>query len=698
MALLPPRAAERPVPLTHHGRTRSDPYFWLRAENWQAVMRDPSVLDPEIRAYLDGENAYAEEMLAPMADLRTRLVAEMRGRMKEDESAVPEPDGPFLYYWRYAPGGEHEIYCRRARQTADALEEILLHGDDEARGFSYYRVASFEQSPNHRFAAYAVDTNGSELCTLKIRDLARGADLPDAIESCHGDIAWAADSESVLYTRLDANHRPSSVHLHRIGSDPADDKLIYQESDPAFYVAIGVTQSRRFITIIAHDHCASEVRILPTAAPESTPLLIEQRTPDHEYSVADHGETLLILTNADGAEDFKIMAAPLSAPGRAQWRDWLPHEEGRLILDLTVYRDHTVRLERVDALPRIIVTALGARTARQHEHAIAFDEEAYSLSMRPGFEYDTTRLRFTYSSPARPLETFDYDLTTKARQRIKIQEVPSGHDPARYVVRRILAKARDGALIPVTLLHLKETQRDGAAPLLLYGYGAYGITIPPGFSTNRLSLVDRGFVYAIAHIRGGKDKGYRWYAQGKLLHKRNSFTDFIDAARHLVAEDYTREGRIVAHGGSAGGLLMGAVANMAPALFSGIIAEVPFVDTLTTILNPTLPLTPPEWTEWGNPIEDAEVYDYMASYSPYDNVEAKAYPHIFALGGLTDPRVTYWEPAKWIAKLRRLKTDGNLALLRLNMDAGHAGAAGRFHRLDEVALTYAFALKISGLA
>jgi oligopeptidase B len=696
MAPVPPKAALRPHALTHHGRTRVDPFYWLRAENWQAVMRDPAVLEPEIRAYLDAENAYAEAVLADGASLRQTLIAEMRGRIKEDDASLPEPDGPYVYYWRFEIGGEHEIYCRKAQ--GDGPEEILLHGDREAEGFSYYSVAAFDQSPDHRMAGYAVDTNGSEYYTLKIRDLSSGRDLPETIADCHGDLAWSADSKSLLYTRLDANHRPTEVYLHRIGTDPSTDRLIYEEPDPAFYVALGTTQSRRFITITAHDHDSSEVRLLPAAAPDSEPLLVAPREPNHEYSLADHGDELFILTNTDKASDFKIMVAPLATPQRAQWRDWLAHEEGRLILDLTLFRDFAVRLERVNALPRIVVTQLGPGSARGTEHAIAFDEEAYSLGIRPGFEYDTTRLRFTYSSPTRPLETFDYDMERHTRRLMKVQEIPSGHDPARYVVRRLSAMASDGQTVPVTVLHRRGLALDGKAPLLLYGYGAYGITIPAGFGTNRLSLVDRGFVYAIAHIRGGKDKGYAWYREGKLLNKKNSFTDFIAAARHLVAEGYTREGNIVAHGGSAGGLLMGAVANMAPDLFCGIVAEVPFVDTLTTILDPSLPLTPPEWTEWGNPIEDAAVYDYMASYSPYDNVEAKAYPHILALGGLTDPRVTYWEPAKWIAKLRTLKKGDSLALLRLNMDAGHGGASGRFHRLEEVAIGYAFALKAAGLA
>ncbi len=696
MTLRPPRATERPERLVHHGRTRIDPYFWLRAENWQEVMRDPGALDTEIRAHLEAENAYCAEQLAVSSELRNTLFAEMRARIKEDDSSVPAPDGPYSYYWRYETGGQHEVYCRRPRTGGP--EQVLLHGDKEAAGHSYFEIANFVHSPDHRYAAYAVDLNGSEFHVIRIRDLESGKDLPDIVDDANGDIAWAADSRTLLYTRLDAHHRPARVCLHRIGNDPKLDRLIYDEPDPAYFVGVETSLSQRFIFITSHDHSTSEVRFLSSDTPEAEPMLVAAREPDHQYSLSDHGDHFLILTNCDGAEDFKIMAAPIGAPTRPNWTDWLAHQSGCLLLSMRVYQGFLVRLERADALPRIAITQLEPGTGRGAEHTVSFDEEAYNLSVGTAYEYDSSVLRFAYSSPARPLETYDYDMRARTRQLLKRQDVPSGHNPQDYRVTRLNIPAHDGALIPVTLLHRADYKPGNPAPLFLYGYGAYGISIPPSFSANRFSLVDRGFVFAIAHIRGGKDKGFAWYRDGKRLHKRNTFEDFLSTARYLIAEGYTREGEIVAHGGSAGGLLMGAVANMAPELFKAIIAEVPFVDTLTTILDASLPLTPPEWTEWGNPLSDSAVYDYMASYSPYDNVSAQAYPHILALAGLTDPRVTYWEPAKWVAKLRATKTDQNLTLLRVNMDAGHGGASGRFGRLEEIALIYAFALTAAGLA
>ena len=425
----------------------------------------------------------------------------------------------------------------------------------------------------------------------------------------------------------------------------------------------------------------------------AAPRLVSAREPEHDYSVEHHGDRLIILTNSDGAEDYRIVEAPIETPGREHWREIEPHRPGRLILQIVAFKNHLVRLEREDGLPRIVIR----RFADGAEHEIAFAEEAYALGISPGYEYDTTTLRFTYSSMTTPAQVFDYDMETRERTLRKTQEIPSGHDPANYVTRRVMAPARDGETVPATLLYRKETPLDGSAPLLLYGYGAYGMTIPASFSTTALSLVDRGFVYAIAHVRGGQDKGYRWYKDGKREKKVNTFTDFIAVGEFLAREKFTARGRIVAHGGSAGGMLMGAIANMAPDLFLGVIAEVPFVDVLTTMLDTSLPLTPPEWPEWGNPIESADAYRTIAAYSPYDNVLAQSYPHILALAGLTDPRVTYWEPAKWVARLRELKTDDHLLLLRTNMEAGHAGASGRFERLKEVALAYAFALKIAGL-
>ena len=483
------------------------------------------------------------------------------------------------------------------------------------------------------------------------------------------------------------------------------DQLVYEEKDTGFYVGLSATQSEKFIVIDIHDHETSEAHLIDADEPEAPPRLVVPRDKGHQYSIEHHGDRLIITTNSEGAEDFRIVQAPLDAPSLENWREIVPHRPGRLIIDVAVFKDFMARLEREDSLPRIVITPLRevADTTSSildlsGEHTIRFEEEAYALGMSAGYEFDTSRLRFVYSSMTTPAETYDYDMATRERTLRKRQEVPSGHNPADYVTRRLFAPAPDGELVPVTLLYKKTTPLDGSAPVFLYGYGAYGISMPASFSTGRLSLVDRGFIYAIAHIRGGKDKGYRWYTNGKMAKKTNTFTDFIAAGEYLVAEGLTKRGRIVANGGSAGGMLMGAVANMAPDLFFAIIADVPFVDVLNTMLDKDLPLTPPEWPEWGNPLASKEEFEIIKSYSPYDNVEAKAYPHILALAGLTDPRVTYWEPAKWIAKLRALNTSDNLVLLKTNMGAGHGGASGRFDSLKDTALSFAFALKVAGLA
>ena len=693
----PPRAPRRPSTRTVHGISLTDDYAWLRADNWRAVMRDPSVLDGDIRAYLEAENAYADAWLAPLGELKVTLVAEMRGRIKEDDSSVPAPDGPFAYYSRHREGGQHPLACRKP--LPDGEEEILLDGDKEAEGKAYFHFGHWRHSADHRRLAYSADTSGAELYSLRIRDLATGTDLPDAIEETTGDLLWSADGDVLYYIRRDAEHRPSLVFRHVLGTAPETDTLIYEEPDKGFFVSLGETQSRRYGLIACGDHETSEVHLLDLLDTAAPPRCIAPRTEGVRYEVEHHPDlggvdTLIFLTNADDAEDFKITVAPVATPGRDHWRDLVPHRPGCMILSHTVFDGHMARLEREGGLPRIVIRAL----ADGAEHAIAFDEEAYALGMSAGYAFDTTQLRFTYASMTTPSEVWDYDMASRRREMLKRQEVPSGHDPAHYVTRRLMAKAADGETVPVSVLYHKDTPLDGSAPLLLYGYGAYGITIPAGFATNRLSLVDRGFIYAIAHIRGGTDKGWRWYANGKLAKKTNTFTDFITAAEHLVAEGFTRPERIVAQGGSAGGMLMGAVANMRPDLFAGIVAEVPFVDVLTTMLDDTLPLTPPEWPEWGNPIADEAAFYRIRSYSPVDNVSAQAYPSIFALAGLTDPRVTYWEPAKWMARLRAADTGGRPLLLRTNMDAGHGGAAGRFDRLDEVALVYLFALRTVGRA
>lgn len=691
-----PASTHVPLVRSFHGQTLSDPYAWLRAENWREVMRDPALLAPDIRDWLEAENAAAEAWLEPHAELRRQLVAEIRGRIKEDDASVPSTDGPFAYFTRFREGGQHPLICRRPA-GAIAGETVLLDGDALAEGKAYFQFGDARQSPDHRLYAWTADEAGSEYYTLRIRDIDAGTDLLDRVAETTGDVLWSADGAYLFYIRRDAEHRPSFVYRHQLGTDPAEDVLVYEEPDKGFFVSLGHTQSRRFGLISCGDHDTSEVWLIDLASPLDAPVRVEPREAGLRYGVEHHPaldgvESLIIETNADGAEDFKIVAAPLASPGRAHWRELVPHKPGRLLLSVCVLRGHLIRLEREDGLPRLVIRAL----ADGAEHAVAFAEEAYSLGFDPGFGFDKTEIRFTYSSMTTPSEVWDYDVASRARVLRKRQEVPSGHDPKRYVTRRLMAPAADGELVPVSLLYAADMPLDGSAPCLLYGYGAYGVSMPASFSVSRLSLVDRGFVFAIAHIRGGTEKGWRWHREGKLAKKTNSFTDFIAAGEHLIAEKIVAPDRIVAHGGSAGGMLMGAVANMRPGLFAGIVAEVPFVDVLNTMLDDTLPLTPPEWPEWGNPITDAEAFATIRAYSPYDNVTAQDYPALFALAGLTDPRVTYWEPAKWVAKLRATKTDGRPLLLRTNMEAGHGGASGRFDRLEETAMIYAFALATAG--
>jgi oligopeptidase B len=687
-----PSAEKRPVTSTHFGVTRTDDYAWLRADNWQQVMREPAALAPDIRAYLDAENAWTQAAMADAAGLKDVLVAEMRARIKEADSSVPSPDGPYAYGIRFAHGAEHPMLIRTDRDGAN--ETVLLDANAMAEGKAYFHLGGSAHSPDHRLLAYATDEMGSEYFEIRIRDLETGEDLPDRIAGTSGAPVWAADSRTLLYVWLDANHRPAKVFRHTIGTDPSEDAVVFEDANPAYFLGVGKTQSDKFIVIDSHDHETSEVHVLPADEPAGTPRLIAPRRPAEKYEVDESGGLFYILTNAGDAEDFKIVTAPVATPGREHWRDLVPHQYGRLILSHTSYRDWLTRLEREGGLPRIVIRNL----VSGEEHRIAFDEEAYSLGMMGGYEFDTNALRFTYSSMTTPARVYDYDMATRARVLRKEDEVPSGHDPADYVTRRLFATADDGELVPVSLLYRKDTPLDGSAPLLLYGYGAYGITIPASFSTNRLSLVDRSFVYAIAHIRGGKDKGFHWYADGRREKKVNTFTDFVAVARFLAKERYTSAGKIVGWGGSAGGLLIGAVANLAPELFAGLIAEVPFVDVLDTMLDDSLPLTPPEWPEWGNPIVSEADFRTILAYSPYDNVAARPYPAILAMAGLTDPRVTYWEPAKWVAKLRAHATGDRPILLKTNMDAGHGGAAGRFDRLQESAFATAFALKVAGKA
>ena len=688
-----PIAARRPHSFTTHGITLTDDYAWLKDPNWQEVLRDPSALDPDIRAYLEAENAYTEALLGHTGDLQRKLVAEMRGRIKEDDSSVPAPDGPFAYFRKFRDGGQHALHCRMPRDGGEV--QVLLDGDQLAAGHDYFRFGEVRHSLDHALCAWAADTKGSEYFTVRIRSWATGEDSAiDVIEETDGGVVWSADSQAFFYVKLDVNHRPMQVWRHRLGTAQAEDTLVYEEKDTGWFTHIHESSSGRFCVIAGGDHETSELWLIDLADPDAKPRLVAAREEGIQYSLGDRGDQLFILTNADDAIDFKIVLAPLDAPERANWRDLIPHRPGIYVDDFELYAGHLARLERANALPSIVIRDL----ATDEEHAIAFAESAYSLDSLGGYEFDTTNLRIAYSSMTTPSEVYDYDMVTRQRVLRKREEIPSGHDPANYVTTRIMAVSHDGAEVPVSILHRKDLPRDGSAPLLLYGYGSYGYEMDAAFSASRLSLVDRGFVYAIAHIRGGADKGWGWYLDGKRDKKTNTFEDFAAAARALIANNYTAPKRIVGHGGSAGGMLMGAVANRHGELFAGLVAEVPFVDVLNTMLDDSLPLTPPEWPEWGNPIESEADFKTILSYSPYDNVAAKDYPAILAMGGLADPRVTYWEPAKWVARLRATMTGGGPVLLRTNMGAGHGGASGRFKRLDEVAIVYAFALWAVGLA
>ena len=684
----PPIAKKISHEITMHGDHRTDEFAWLRDPNWQDVMREPSTLGADIREYLEQENSFTQEWMKDTEALQDVLFTEMKQRIKEDDSTVPCKDGDYFYYERYDIGAEHPLFCRHDQSNC---EQLLLDANLLSQNFDYFDIGDCEHSPNHRYLAYCIDTKGSEFYTLYILDLATGEYLPEIIENIQGNFVWAMDSNTLFYTTLDDNHRPDKVFRHTLLSSTSEDQLIYQENDSGFFVGLDRTESNRFILISVHDHTTTEIHYLDAHTPNQSLSLFQKRSTGIEYSISDHDSRWFITTNADDCIDFKIMTAPLEKTQREHWRDHFIPNKGSLLKGIALFKDYMIRFERSQGLPKIIVVPFQEPS---QEFAIEFDEQAYELGIDPGFEYDTSTLRFSYTSMTTPSQIFDFNMKERTRVLRKQQEVPSGHDINHYVTERIFAKSPDGTEIPISILYHCNTAIDGSAPLLLYGYGSYGNSMPASFSTTRLSLVNRGFVYAIAHIRGGMELGYDWYTQGKLHKKRNTFLDFIAASEHLANHRYTSRGNITAHGGSAGGMLIGAVINMAPDLFHSAIADVPFVDVLNTMCDDSLPLTPPEWPEWGNPITNSEDYNYIKSYSPYDNVCEQQYPHLLVTAGLTDPRVTYWEPAKWVAKLRSMKNNSNVVLLKTNMDAGHAGASGRFDSLKEVALMYAFVLKL----
>ena len=663
---------------------RVDDYAWMKDDNWQQVLRDPKVLRPDVREHLDAENAYTKAMLAGTEPLQAHMFAEMKGRIKEDDSSVPAPDGPWDYYVRYDLGAQHPIHARRPRGSSEP-EQVLLDEEALAKDKPFFQVGAASHSPDHALYAWAADEQGSEYYTIHVKDLATGETLGPPIESAYGDFTFSPDSAWIFWIWRDENARPSKVF--RRPARGGTDVMVYEEADEGMFLGVGTASDDSHVLIHVGNQETTELWLIPAADPTASPVVAEPRQVGVKYSLDHWTDRWVIRSNADGAVDFKLSVSQAVVPAKATWRDWIAHEPGRYITGFAAFAGHLVRAERVNALDRLVVTARGGA-----EHEVAFDEEAYALNLEGGFEYETTTARFVYQSPTTPRQTFDYDLATRERTLRKTQEIPSGHDPARYVARRLYATAGDGEAVPITVLMLKDTPLDGSAPLLVYGYGSYGHAMEPSFSIRNLSLVDRGWIWATAHIRGGSDKGWGWFLDGRKEKKPNSFTDFIACAEHLVAEGYGTKGRVAAYGGSAGGMLMGAVANLRPDLWGAIIAAVPFVDVLNTMSDTTLPLTPPEWPEWGNPLEDAAAYDLIAGYSPYDQVSAQAYPPVLATGGLSDPRVTYWEPAKWVARLREFQAGEAPILLKINMEAGHGGASGRFDFLKEIALDYAFAV------
>jgi oligopeptidase B len=673
-----PTAPKRPYEITQHGNTRIDNYYW---------MRDRS--DPEVLKYLHAENDYLEEIMGHTKSLQETLYAEMKGRIKETDSTVPEKRGEYFYYSRTQEGKQYPIYCRK-KGSLEGSEEILLDQNLLAEGKSFCSIGALTVSPDEKKLAFSLDVEGGEIYTIYIKDLTTGILYPEVIPNTyssvyvHTGVEWANDSQSVFYLILDASERPYKVLRHRLGTEPEQDELILQDDDEAYSLFIHKSRDGKFIFTNHHSTRATEMRFLAADEPEGELKVLSPRREGVEYFAAHHEGNFYIITN-DQAENFKLMKASVGAPEREDWEEVIPHREDVLIDYVDTFKDFLVLYERRNGLRQIRITHVGTPTNVRY---IEFPEPAYSVDLEANPDFATNILRFTYSSPITPPSVIDYHMDTGQWELIK-QDIPDGYDRAQYSTERIHATALDGKQIPISIVYKKDLKKDGNNPTLLYGYGSYGSVIDADFNSQRLSLLDRGFVFAIGHIRGGSDLGRAWYESGKMLNKKNSFTDFIACAEHLIQQGFTSNKKLAILGGSAGGLLVSACLTMRPDLFQAVINKVAFVDVVTTMSDPTIPLTSLEWDEWGNP-QVREHFEYMLSYSPYDNVRPTAYPHILITTGLNDPRVAYWEPAKFAAKLREMKTDNNILLLHTNYDAGHAGASGRYDHLKEVAIDFAF--------
>jgi oligopeptidase B len=671
-----------PTERTRHGETVVDEYAWLRERE-----------DPDTVAYLEAENAYTAEEMAGTKALQEELFAEIRARIQETDLSVPVRKGDWWYYTRTEEGRQYPIHCRSGAEDGTG-EVVMLDQNAVAGEAEFLAVGAFDVTPDARLLAYSTDFAGSELYTMRFRDLDSGGDLPDEIPGTYYGSAWAADSATFFYVRPDAAMRPYQLWRHRLGTPADTDVLVHEEPDERFFLSVGTTKDERYVVLHLGSKVTDEVHVLATDDPTGTFSVVEPREQDVEYSLEHWRDRFYIVTNVDGAEDFKLVEAPDDSPGRASWRDVVPSRPGTTLTGIDVFADHLVLFERAEGLRRIRVRD----QASGDEHVIEQPEAVSTSSGGANPEFDSGVLRYGYTSMVTPSSVYDYDLRTRERALKKRQPVLGGYDPDDYVTERVWATADDGTRVPISLVYKRDRPRDGSGPAVLYGYGSYEASMDPGFSSLRLSLLDRGFVFAIGHIRGGGELGRAWYREGKLLNKRNTFTDFIACARHLVEDGWTSPASLAVRGGSAGGLLIGAVVNMAPEAFGAAVAEVPFVDALNTILDPTLPLTVMEWEEWGNPVESAEVYRYMRSYAPYENVEAKAYPPLLVTAGLNDPRVSYWEPAKWVARLRATEVGDSRLLLKTEMGAGHMGPSGRYDAWKDEAFVFAFVLDTLGVS
>lgn len=681
----PPVAAKRPHTTTHHGVAITDDYAWLRDAGY------PEVKDAQVLAHLEAENAWFEAHMAPHKPLVDRLFTEMRGRIKEADKSVPQKDGQFLYWIEFEEGAEYKKWWRRPVGSADdgSADELLLDEVALAQGHDYFRLGAISVSNDGRLLAWSIDDNGSERFTARVKVIATGEILPDEIPGTNSGLIWVKGDTGLVYSLANENWRTDNVRLHWLGRPLDDDVELYHEDDEGFRAGAALSANEKWLILSTGDHETSEQRLVPADDPLATPLLVRPREKGVEYDVDVRDETLFVHVN-DTHENFRLATAPLSAP--ADWTTLIAGSDDFYLTGFELFRDFYVVEGRVRGLDRIEVRYYDDPARIE---PIAFPEASYEASLGDNPEWATQTLRVGYESMVSPASVYDYDVPSRSLTRLKVQEIPSGYDASLYETTRLDIPARDGTLVPVSVVWRRD--RPAGGPLHLYGYGAYGIAIGPGFSTTRLSLLDRGMAYAIAHIRGGDDLGRGWYKAGKLEQRTNTFNDFVDVARGLIAHGFTVEGRISASGGSAGGELMGAVINQAPELFGAVVADVPFVDVLATMLDESLPLTPGEWPEWGNPIEDEAAFHLIRSYSPYDQVRAQGYPPLMVTAGLNDPRVTYWEPAKWVARLRELKTDDNALIFKTNMGAGHGGKSGRFESLKEAAEEFAFLLTQLGL-